>query len=61
MPTWPVPDGRRCITVELQIPLVNHLDARASYLGCSRAAYIRQLILNDIRRQGPGRSATAQG
>jgi hypothetical protein len=57
MPDWPINDGCRCITVELRIPLVEHLDARAAYLGCSRAAYIRQLILNDIKRQGPGRAA----
>jgi hypothetical protein len=60
MPGWPTPEDHRCITVELRIPLVEHLDARAGYLGCSRAAYIRQLILNDIKRQGPG-SASAKG
>ena len=57
MPDWPTKHGSRCITVELRIPLVEHLDAQAAYLGCSRAYYLRQLIRNDIKRQGPGRAA----
>ena len=57
MPDWPIPDGCRCITAQLRIPLVEHLDARADYLGCSRAAYLRQLILDDIKRQGRGRAS----
>ena len=61
MPDWPIPDGYRCITTQLRTPLVEHLDARAAYLGCSRVAYLRQLILDDIKRQGPGRRASAKG
>jgi metal-responsive CopG/Arc/MetJ family transcriptional regulator len=57
MPTWPTPEGRRSITVELPELLVKHLDSQADYLGCSRAAYIRQLIVRDTERQGPTRLA----
>jgi predicted transcriptional regulator len=57
MPTWPTPEGRRSITLELSSDLVDHLDAQADYLGCSRAAYIRQLIVRDTERQGAARTA----
>ena len=53
MPTWPVPDGRKTITIELPTQHVDHLDTQASYEGCSRAAYLRQLIRRDMERQGP--------
>ena len=60
MPGWPIPAGRRCITIEISVEHVAHLDAQAQYEGCSRAAYLRQLIVRDIERQGPGRGvATA--
>jgi predicted DNA-binding protein len=57
MPTYPTPEGRRCITLELPTELVQYLDAQASYFGCSRAAYLRQLIVRDQERQ----SASAVG
>ena len=53
MPGWPIPEGRRCITIELDVKHVEHLDRQADYLGCSRAAYLRQLIVRDVERQGP--------
>ena len=53
MPGWPIPDGRRCITIELSMEHVAHLDAQASYYGSSRAAYLRGLIVRDMERQGP--------
>jgi hypothetical protein len=59
MPGWPTAEGRRCITIELAIEHVSHLDYQAEYEGCSRAAYIRRLIVRDIERQGPSRVATA--
>jgi predicted transcriptional regulator len=59
MPTWPTPEGRRSITLELSSDLVDHLDAQADYLGCSRAAYIRQLIVRDTERQGAARHSQA--
>lgn len=52
MPTWPTPEGRKTITLEVPLDLLEHVDARAQYLGCSRAAYIRQLVVLDIERQG---------
>ena len=55
VPTWPTPAGRRTITIELPEGHVAYLDSQAKYQGCSRAAYIRQLIRRDIERQ----SATA--
>jgi hypothetical protein len=59
MPGWPCIEGKRCVTFELPTEHVEHLDAQAIYNGCSRAAYLRQLIVRDIERQGPGRMATA--
>jgi hypothetical protein len=38
MPTWPLPPGRRTVTLELPVEHVQHLDDQASYIGCSRAA-----------------------
>ena len=43
---------RRTITLELSTAQIQHLDAQAAYLGCSRAAYIRQLVVRDQERQG---------
>ena len=59
MPGWPTAEGKRCVTIELAIEHVDHLDVQSQYEGCSRAAYIRRLIVRDIERQGPGRMATA--
>ena len=53
MPGWPTAEGKRCVTIELAIEHVSHLDVQAEYEGCSRAAYIRRLIVRDIERQGP--------
>jgi predicted DNA-binding protein len=53
MPSWPIPPGRRCITIELPAEHVQHLDDQARYLGCTRAAYLRQLIVRDLERQAP--------
>jgi hypothetical protein len=50
MPTYPTPEGRRCITLELPIELLQYVDAQAGYYGCSRAAYLRQLIVRDQER-----------
>jgi hypothetical protein len=50
MPAWPTPPGRKCITVELPTEQVDHLDREADYLGCTRVAYLRQLILRDMGR-----------
>lgn len=57
MPGWPCIEGKRCVTIELPTQHVEHLDAQATYNGCSRAAYLRQLIVRDIERQGPGPAA----
>jgi hypothetical protein len=59
MPGWPTAEGKRCITVELALEHVQHCDDQAAYNGCSRAAYLRQLIVRDMERQGPGRAAQA--
>jgi len=55
MPTWPTKEGRTTITLELRTELVEHLDAQAEYLGQSRAAYVRGLVMRDMERQGPGK------
>ena len=44
------------MTLELKNQMVQHLDAMAEYLGCSRAAYVRGLVIKDMERQGPGKS-----
>ena len=49
MPTWPTPEGRRAITIELPEHHVHHLDMQAELYGCSRAAYLRRLIVSDIQ------------
>jgi predicted DNA-binding protein len=59
MPTWPTKEGRTTITLELRTELVEHLDAQAEYLGQSRAAYVRGLVMRDMERQGPGRAKKA--
>jgi predicted DNA-binding protein len=59
MPTWPTKEGRTTITLELRTELVEHLDAQAEYLGQSRAAYVRGLVMKDMERQGPGRAKKA--
>jgi len=53
MPSWPSKDGMKCMTIEMRHDMVEHLDTQADYLGCSRAFYLRQLVLKDMRRQGP--------
>jgi predicted DNA binding CopG/RHH family protein len=58
MATWPPPSGQRAITLNLREEHVAHIDAQAAYEGCSRAAYIRQLIVRDMERQGPTRRCT---
>lgn len=52
MPTWPLKDGRRHVTLDLAVQHVDHLDREAQLIGLTRAGYIRQLIHNDIIRQG---------
>ena len=58
MPSWPAKEGQTAITLELRTDLVEHLDAQARYLGQSRAAYLRGLVIKDMDRQGPGLVAT---
>jgi hypothetical protein len=53
MPSWPTKEGRTTITLELRVELVQHLDTQADLYGMSRAAYLRQLVVKDMQRQGP--------
>jgi hypothetical protein len=53
MPGWPIAPGRKCVTIELSVEHVQHLDQQADYYGMSRAAYLRTLIVRDVERQGP--------
>jgi hypothetical protein len=53
MPRYPSPAGLTAISLELRTELVDHLDRQAEYLGMSRAAYLRQLIVKDSEREGP--------
>jgi hypothetical protein len=57
MPGWPTPEGRRCVTIELAVEHIQHLDDMSAYYGMSRAAYLRTLIVRDVERQGPAPTA----
>jgi metal-responsive CopG/Arc/MetJ family transcriptional regulator len=57
MPNWPPRDGKRQVTLELSTDLINHLDERAQYEGCSRPAYLRQLIRRDIEQHNSSTQA----
>lgn len=50
MPTWPPAPGRRTITIQLQPDQIQHLDDQAAYIGCTRAATCRRLIVQDRDR-----------
>jgi hypothetical protein len=54
MPTWPSPEGKRCITIELDEAFVAHLDTQAAYYGSTRAAFLRTLIRKDMDRLARG-------
>jgi hypothetical protein len=47
MPTWPPVPGRRTITCDMLPQQVQHLDTQADFDGCSRAAYLRRLVIRD--------------
>jgi hypothetical protein len=51
MSPYEASEGKTVITIELRINLVQHLDARASYLDCSRAAYLRRLVIEDMENK----------
>lgn len=51
VPTWPTPAGRKTITLELPNEHVAFLDTQARHRGCSRAAFIRWLIVSELERQ----------
>ncbi len=57
MAPWEAREGHKMITTELRADLVEHLDHQARYEGCSRAAYLRKLIVRDMERQGPAPAA----
>jgi hypothetical protein len=50
VPDWPPAIGRRVINADLPAEHVRHLDDCARREGCSRSAYLRQVIARDIRR-----------
>jgi hypothetical protein len=60
MAGWQRPENHRLATFDLTQEQVQHLDDMARYLGSSRVAYLRQIIVRDMERQGPGRKS-AQG
>ena len=51
MSPYKASEGKTVITLELRINLVKHLDDRASYLDCSRAAYLRRLVIEDMEKR----------
>jgi hypothetical protein len=46
MPTWPPAPGRRTITLDLSAAQIQHLDHQAAYQGCTRAAYLRSIVVS---------------
>jgi hypothetical protein len=60
MAPWEAREGHKMITTELRADLVEHLDIQAQYVGCSRAAYLRGLVVKDMERQGPGPAPAAK-
>ena len=54
-------DDARTITIELPVEMIAYLDQQAHASHCSRAAYIRHLVIADIRRQGPVPAAAVAG
>jgi len=57
MAPWEAREGHKMITTELRADLVEHLDIQARYYGMSRAAYLRNLVIRDMERQGPAPAA----
>ena len=49
MASWPPKPNMRSITLEVPRELLAQLDARVRERTCSRAAYLRQLIIDDIK------------
>jgi len=60
MPSWPAKPGRRHMTIDLPAEHVVHLDAEADLRGLTRAGYLRQLIFDDMRRQGRAQRQSAR-
>lgn len=50
MPDWPARDGKRVINITVDHSDVLYLDQQAAHNRCSRAAYLRQLIVRDQER-----------
>jgi len=48
------------MTIDLPAEQVEHLDAEADLRGLTRAGYLRQLIFDDMRRQGRSRRQEAR-
>lgn len=59
MSSWPDPTNRRTISLQLDMAHLEYVDARARYRGCTRAAYIRQLIVDDMESQQAQQAAAA--
>jgi hypothetical protein len=51
MSPYEASEGKTVITIELRLNLVKHLDDRASYLDCSRAAYLRRIVIEDMEKR----------
>lgn len=60
MPSYPPKAGNTTITLELRVELVQHLDGEADVRGMSRAAYMRKLIFDDMRRQARAQRQAAR-
>lgn len=52
MPYRPPAPGRRRILIEMPDDLVAYLDAEANRRCCSRAAFLRMLVVRDREAQG---------
>jgi hypothetical protein len=50
MPDWPARDGKRVINITVDLSDLLYLNQQAAHNRCSRAAYLRQLIVRDQER-----------
>jgi len=54
---WPDQDGMIHMTMRMRNDIARHMDQKAEYLGMRRVSYLRQLVIKDMKRQGPAPTA----
>ena len=54
---WPDQDAMKPMTIQMRNDLVEYIDQKAQYMGMRRVSYLRQLVIQDMQRQGPAPAA----